>query len=159
MKQLITRAMFLAIPFLGSGTAVLATSGAASAAPVPVITSVTFTGTVSNPTVTVRGHGFGHQPPTGYPNNNTSCGTYTNNGDAYGADFEFLDVTHVWSAGAGIPPLTECIGIVITKWKPNEVVFGFGSAYNSFDSWFAAQGDTFTLSIKGSAFTGTVTYA
>lgn len=157
MKQLISRAMFLVLPLLGSGAAVLAAPVVAEAS-APVIHSVTFTGTVGHPVITVKGHGFGRHAPTGYPNNVTSCGGYTNNGKAYGTQFEFLDITHVWSAGFGVPPAAECIGIVITKWKPHKVVFHFGSAYNSFDSWFAAEGDRFSLFIEGDSFTGTVHY-
>jgi hypothetical protein len=101
--------MVLGVLSLASITAV-----PAIAAPTPVITGVTFSGSSlpPGPTVTVTGHGLGHAPP-GYPNGGTSCGTYTNNGDDYGAMLGFLDVTRVWSAGAGVPPAGNCIGIVV----------------------------------------------
>jgi hypothetical protein len=136
----------------------LATHGTANAKHVPVITSVTFTGSSGSPTVTVTGHGFRHLPPTGYPNNTTNCGPYTSNGDDYGTEFNFLDNTNAWEAGAGVPPAGNCIGLVVMSWKPHEVVFAFGNAYGSFDHWTADQSDSFTLTLKGAVFTGTVNY-
>jgi hypothetical protein len=128
----------------------------AIAAPTPVITGVTLSGSSlpPGPTVTVTGHGLGHAPP-GYPNGGTSCGTYTNNGDDYGAMLGFLDVARVWAAGAGVPPAGNCIGIVVQSWKPHRIVYTFGSAYGSFDDWFVCNGDTFMQNVKGAVFSGT----
>jgi len=142
--------------------AVTHTFAAGNASNASVITGVAFTGTSDQPgpTVTVTGHGnpFGHNPPTGHDNSTTNCGPYKNNGDDYGTTFNFLDKTRVWQASSGIPPAGNCIGIIVLSWKPNEVVFKFGSAYGSFDDWFAREGDRFHLTMKGAVFTGTVYY-
>src|SRR5438552_1015672 len=136
-----------------------ATTAAANAHRTPVITAVTFTGSSTAPTVTVTGRRLGHLAPTGYPDNTTSCGPYTNNGEDYGTEFVFTDTTHAWAAGAGVPPDGNCIGLVVISWKPHQVVFAFGNAYGSFDHWTADQGDSFTLTLKGANVSGTVNYA
>lgn len=159
MKRLVRRMTILATPaLLILGVATLMTPLAASAAGTPVITRVEFTGSSASPTVVITGHGFGHHPPTGYDNTNNFCGSYPNNGDDYGTQFFFNDITNAWAAGAGIPPAGNCIGIVIQSWKPHRVVLTFGSAYGSFDHWTADQGDLFAVHLKGATFTGTVNY-
>jgi hypothetical protein len=124
----------------------------------PVITAVTFVGYSSSPTVTVTGSGFGAAPPTGSSDNVTACGTYTNNGNAYGAAFTFTDYTHEWQAGGGTPPAADCIGLRVSSWSNTSVVFDFGgagSAYDSFDSWYVSNGDSYTLALEGAVFNGT----
>jgi hypothetical protein len=130
----------------------------------PSITSVSFAGYASSPTVTVTGTGFGASPPAGSDNSVTACGEYTNNGSDYGTEFGFTDNTEYppdppWQAGYGTPPNGSCIGIRVQSWSDTSVVFdfgGLGAAYDSFDHWFLTNGDSFTLVLKGTSFTGTV---
>jgi len=149
-----------ALVVLALATAVLLKPVTASAASRAVITGVTFSGNVNppGPTVTVTGNNFGLHPPTGYNNNSTSCGPYTNNGDDFGTKFIFTDHTSSWEAGRGIPPNGDCIGISVSSWSPTQVVFMFGNAYGSFDDWFAHAGDSFTLKLKRAVFNGTISY-
>src|SRR5205814_1651113 len=120
------------------------------------IASVVFTGSSSAPTVTVNGSGFGPNPPTAYPANNTSCGIYTNNGYWYGKDLSFLDVTNNWQAGAGNASGGNCIGLIVQSWTPTQIVFTFGSAYGSFDHWTADLGDSYTIHVKTASYSGVV---
>jgi len=138
----------------------------------PVITSVTFSGFADDPGVTVTGRGFGASPPPGLPNDVTSCGAYTNNGSDYGTAFNFIDTygpgpNDSWQAGYGTPPDGSCIGLAVSSWSDTSVVFTFGStpcggtggsgcAYDTFDRWYVANGDSFTLALEGTSFTGTV---
>jgi hypothetical protein len=134
----------------------------------PTIRSVTFAGQDAccpggpTPSVTVTGIGFGASPPPGMSNDLTSCGTYTNNGSDYGTAFYFDDThpdTVSWEAGSGTPPNGSCVGLRVVSWSDTQVVFDFGgsgSAYDSFDEWYLANGDSFTLTLEGTSFTGTV---
>src|SRR5690349_18218416 len=82
----------VAAALLGS---VAVTASASTASSRPTITSVSFGGTsgpgVGSPTITLHGSGFGTNPPAGTPNNSTSCGAYTANGQVYGNQLYFLD--------------------------------------------------------------------
>lgn len=134
----------------------------ASAPPIavaPVLKSVVFTGSSAAPTITVNGTGFGAHPPTAYPNDTTSCGPYTNNGNLYGAyGLWFLDNTHFWQAGRGNARGGNCIGLIVTSWTRTQVVFEFGSAYGTFDHWTVDQGDNYVLALKSSFFGGVASY-
>jgi hypothetical protein len=130
----------------------------------PTITSVTFSGFADDPAVTVTGSGFGASPPPGASNDATPCGSYTNNGSDYGTAFNFTDNTVYppdppWQAGYGTPPDGNCIGIRTLSWSDASFEFDFGgagAAYNSFDHWYLTNGDSFTLVLEGTSFTGTV---
>jgi hypothetical protein len=138
----------------------------------PIITSVTFSGFAYDPGVTVTGQGFGAAPPPGTPADDTSCGTYVNNGSDYGDAFNFTDnytdpTPGQWQAGYGTPPTGSCIGLAVESWSDTRIVFTFGStpcdaqtqphcAYDTFDRWYIANGDSFTLALKGASFSGTV---
>jgi hypothetical protein len=124
----------------------------------PTIQSVSFSGSSTNPTITVTGRGFTRSTPTGYDDSNNSCGTYTNNGDTYADAFSLGDNTNSWKAGAGAPPTADCIGLIVSSWTPNSIVFRFGSAYGSFDHWTVDQGDSYTLTVEGASYTGTANY-
>lgn len=50
------------------------------------------------------------------PDNHTSCGPSTANGDVYGDKFYFFDDTNVWEAGFGSHKGANCIGITISSW-------------------------------------------
>jgi hypothetical protein len=119
--------------------------------PPPPAPTVVFTGTAADPTITVKGSGFGTERP-GKPWIDTPCGSYTDNGKDYGADLWFVDTGH-FSAGNG-----GCVGIKVTTWSPNRVVFKFGNAYNTFDHWYVTAGDEYTVFLLGREFTGTITF-
>jgi hypothetical protein len=135
----------------------------------PVINSVTFLGSngccpSATPTVTVTGSGFGASPPAGSSNDVTSCGTYTNNGSDYGDAFKVSDthgppVSDTWLAGSGTPPTGACVGLRVSSWSDTSIVFDFGgtgSAFDTFDDWYLANGDSFTLTVEGTSSTVTV---
>jgi hypothetical protein len=118
----------------------------------PPVPPVVFTGTAGDPTITVRGANFGTEP-AGTVWNDTSCGSYTDNGKNYGDDLWFVD-TGNFSAGNG-----GCVGIKVLTWSPNRVVFKFGNAYNTFDHWYVTAGDEYTIFLLGREFTGTIAFS
>lgn len=125
----------------------------------PIISEVGFMGNTAAPTVVVTGNGFGSAPPAGQPDNSTSCGGYTNNGDDYGAaDLWFEDVGN-FAAGNGIPPNGSCIGIIVLSWSNDKVMYQFGNAYKSFDHWHISDGDQYSLWVKGVQYSGTVSFS
>jgi uncharacterized repeat protein (TIGR02543 family) len=159
MSRAAKRFIFLVVSLLsGSITMFFTTITPATAGSTPNVQWVVLSGDSSAPTVTVNGVGFGNSPPQGYDNANTSCGSYTNNGNAYGNALNFTDATNSWNAGTGIPPNSACIGLIVQSWTPTKVVFRFGNAYGTFGHWTADQGDSFTLDIEGASFQGTVNY-
>ena len=125
---------------------------------IPAISGVSFTGGTAAPTVTITGHGFGATPPAGSADDSTSCGNYTGNGEVYGTSFQFVD-TGNFEAGAGTPPGGDCIGLIVQSWSTDQVVFQFGSAYNSFDHWYITAGDQYSVSVNDLHYTGTVSFA
>jgi hypothetical protein len=114
--------------------------------------AVVFTGTTTNPTITVNGAGFGPQP-AGTPWNDTPCGSYTDNGRDYGTQLSFLD-PGAFAAGNG-----SCVGIKVVSWSPTRVVFRFGNSYHSFDHWYVTAGDPYEITVNGHKFTGTVGFS
>jgi hypothetical protein len=123
----------------------------------PTFKKVTFSGTPANPTVTVTGKGFG-TVPAGASDNATSCGSYSNNGDAYGATALWFQDTGNFVAGQGTPPSASCIGIIISSWSNTKVVFKFGNAYDTFGTWVLTSGDAFVLSVNAGEVAGTVSF-
>jgi hypothetical protein len=112
----------------------------------PTINSVSFTGTASDPTVTVTGSDFGTEPP-GSP---AGCST---TGDNFpGTSLTFNDTTGGWGAGTG----GDCIGLVVSSYSASQVVYQFGSGYNVYGT--ANSGDSFSLTVQGATYSGTVTY-
>jgi len=49
----------------------------------------------------------------------------------------------------GTPPKGSCIGITVRSWSTDQVIYQFGSAYDSFDHWYISAGDQYTLSVDG----------
>jgi hypothetical protein len=117
-------------------------------APKPTITSVAFTGTGANPTVTITGTNFGSLPsatPAG-------CGATGSNYGATGLWFQ--DVTQgKWTAGKS----GDCIGLVVSTWTSTQIVFGFGSFYSGFGP--VTNKDKYKLEAAGVTKSGTVTYS
>jgi hypothetical protein len=112
----------------------------------PTIDSVSFTGTASDPTVTISGSNLGTEPP-GSP---AGCGT---TGDNFpGTSLTFNDTTGGWGAGTG----GDCIGLLVSSYSSSQVVYQFGSGYDVYGT--ANSGDAFSVTVQGATYTGTVTY-
>jgi hypothetical protein len=138
------------------------TAGASgtSGSPAVIIGNVAFTGTTASPAVTVNGTGFGSQPQS-YSAAVTSCGAYgLGNGDLFGTNLNFVDVTNNWAAGKGTDQTNgSSIGIVVAEWTSTKIVFRFGVAYDSFSTWYITSGDSFTLTIQGTPLSGTAFFS
>lgn len=119
------------------------------------ITAVAFSGTSESPVFTVTGVNFGTMPgkPVTPP-----CKETTNSGSNYGKQIYFNDKsTAHWQAGTG----RDCIGLVIGSWSTTSISFTLGSWY----SWSEGgegqgtilnNGDPFTMTVKGTHFSGSV---
>ena len=112
----------------------------------PTVDSVGFTGTDSDPTVTITGSDLGTEP-AGSP---AGCST---SGDNFpGASLTFSDTTGGWGAGTG----GDCIGLVVSSYSSSQIVYQFGSGYNVYGT--ANSGDAFDVTVQGATYSGTVTY-
>ncbi len=122
------------------------------------ITAVTLKGIPDDPQVTVKGLGFGSNPPTGYSANDTACGDYSDNGDWYANNLAFDDISEFWQAGQGTAASNaNCVGIIIDSWSNTKIVFQFGDAYGS-NGWFVDSGDQFTLQVNNFAYASSPTF-
>ena len=112
----------------------------------PTISSVTFGGDASDPTVTIIGSNFGSEPgsiPAG-------CGT---SGDNFtGVSLTFDDTTGGWGAGTG----GDCIGLVVSSYTSTQIIYQFGNGYTVYGT--ANSGDSFNVTVQGATLSGTVTY-
>ncbi|HEX6392753.1 MAG TPA: hypothetical protein VFZ97_04890 [Acidimicrobiales bacterium] len=143
-------------------------AGGAGSAAGAAITSVVFSGTTLNPTVTVSGSGLGQLPapnPTYTPEGTNLCPLppSANQGYDYGTSFYLFDTSRNWAGGRYRPNLNEldCIGLIESKFTPSQVVFTFGSAYSQYqqkDNYLLAEGDSYELAVNGAVFRGTVHY-
>jgi hypothetical protein len=115
------------------------------ATPAPSISGVTFSGSPSDPSITVTGSGFGSYPPIGTPETCQSGDT----GDDYGSSgLWFSDITQGWTAGQA----EDCIGLIVTSWSSTQVVFGFGNEYGNYPP--IQSGDQIEAEVQGATFTG-----
>jgi hypothetical protein len=116
--------------------------------PAPAISGVTFSGSPSDPSITVTGSNFGSYPPIGTPETCQSGDT----GDDYGSlGLSFNDSTQGWTAGqAG-----DCIGLIVTSWTSTQVVFGFGNEYSNYPP--IQSGDQIDVEVQGASFSGPLT--
>jgi hypothetical protein len=108
-------------------------------------------GVLTDVTVIIKGKGFGKEPAVSNP---APCG-YT--GDDYGSAFEYSDVTASWFAG-GNNGTANCIGLTNLVWKGKKIEFSFGSAYgrSSPPIWWLTPGDKYTITVKGTTYSGSV---
>jgi len=122
------------------------------------VSSITFSGTSANPTITVNGSGFGKKAPV--PNPTTRpCGEpdVAGNGFDYGNNVVFWDLNDAALWQAGFPG--DCIGLNFVSYSATKIVFTLGDWYRLPDSLFGrplANGDQFTIAIKGAPLTGLV---
>jgi predicted outer membrane repeat protein len=132
---------------------VLSTGSVAGASPSPSISAVTFSGSVASPTITVTGSGFGTEADLGSPLPVGCLGAFT--GSDYLNTLNLLDNTGAWQAGSSASG--NCIGLLISSYSNSKIVFTLGSYY-SIASYDLNQGDSFTMSLLGTSFSGIVSY-
>lgn len=134
------------------------------------ITSVSFSGGASNPTVTIVGSGFGSrpQPAPSYkpaPPNGTrppyGCTTSGNVGYDYGTKLWLADAAkgRGWAAGryrAGVKEL-DCVGLLVSSYTPTKIVYRLGADYEVHHYKLAA-GDPYQISVNGTSEHGVVHY-
>ncbi len=113
--------------------------------PPPAISGVSFSGSASDPSITVTGANLGAYPPIGTPETCQAGDT----GDDYGSSgLWFDDATQGWTAGqAG-----DCIGLIVTSWSSTQVVYGFGNEYGNYPPIQA--GDQIEVAVQGATFSG-----
>jgi len=100
------------------------------------ITSVYFSGVGQNMHFTVHGAGFGF-PPVSMP--------FT--GNLPGRDFDFYDLTHVWTAGH----LTDGVHLRYASWNDREIVVdGFSGGYGCC-GWVDTPGDKVEIDVTNIA--------
>ena len=120
----------------------------------PSVSSVTITGGLDSPMVTVTGSGFGNQSDLGAPAAATSCSN-SNTGSDYN-NFSFSDVTTGWGAGGG----SNCIGVSITSYSDTQFTFTFGNGYGNGavpNEYGALEyGDSFQVNMLGATYNGAV---
>jgi hypothetical protein len=124
----------------------------------PSIAGVQFTGTTSSNTITITGSGFGTSPPSGVSDNSNYCGAYTNNGDDYGTSLYIVtsNAGGPFQAGYGDPSSGACVGLIVDEWTQTQVVLSFGNAYDTAFNWYLEAGYSYTMTVEGTSFAGTV---
>jgi len=147
------------------GLAAIPALASAAPATVPTITSVTFStgSSVASPTplVTINGRGFGTLPglsPGGDPQADFGdCGAPSGYDGLNFASHLYFNklIGRGWEAGNGNSG--NCIGLVIWKYTPTQIQYGFGSVYTSFNSPLE-NGNPYSLHVKGASVSGTVTF-
>jgi hypothetical protein len=116
-----------------------------------VITSVDFSGTSSDPTITVHGRGFGAAPAGAASSPPSSQGCPGATGYDYALDeLEFLDLSSGWHAGRD----NNCITVVLVSYSGSQVVFNFGSYYGQ-NGWVLDSGNSYLVGVAGSVKSGT----
>lgn len=121
----------------------------------PRISTVQIAGSVANPVITVQGHGFGRRPahdPSCHPGNN-ACGHYT--GYEFGDKLFFQAGPRSNSFRAGrfqtAPHEFDAIGLLVSTYTNDEVVFRFGSGYRALrhrKGWTLRPGERCSVTIR-----------
>ena len=168
MRATLRRASVLLAGAAAVGLLAASVGVGAGAAPA-TITSVTFTGSQTKPTITIHGQRLGTRPlpnpayhPLGHP---PLCPpTPTKPLAAYGFDYGtslFLAdrKQQPWSAGRYRPQANEldCIGVLVVKFTPGLVVFRLGAFYGE-GNFTLAPNDVFQIGVNAARFSGRVQY-
>src|ERR1700722_14411546 len=139
--------MFRTIFLVGTDVGALLTGGGASATTTaPHVTSVSFSGTVAAPVITIHGHRFGSMPkavPQKNPPAYAPCVVHpvpkstASFGHDYGTSLFLTDVSGnpLWGAGryhANEVGALDCIGLIVSKYTSSTVIFRLGSSYPSY---------------------------
>jgi len=124
------------------------------------ITSVTFEGGPSDPTILVTGTGFLPLPATdgkAYPS-----GTYS--GYDYGRELYLYDISAVWDAGCGTSVATGChdfIGFDHLLYTDTTISMTYGSEYTPYfnaNIFKLSAGDQYLLHVHDATYGGTVSF-
>ena len=122
------------------------------------VSSVTFSGTSSDPTITINGTGFGAKAPKPSPSGRP-CGEpdVAATGYDYGSKLVVQDTLSPDDWQAGFPG--DCIGLVIESYSTTQITLQLGSFYGDPSQTYRQMttGDTFSVRVKGTALTGTIT--
>jgi hypothetical protein len=133
--------------------------------PSGTITSVTFSGSATNPSFVVHGTNLGKLPardPAGHPAGLNGCPAFAgDNGYDYGTNLYLAVPAKNWSGGRYQPSLneTDCLDLVVTRFTPTEVDFRFGPFYAQQPSQFSLNdGDAVEVGVNGATKTLHVKY-
>jgi sugar lactone lactonase YvrE len=117
--------------------------------PTANVTSVSFTGSLDNPTITIDGSGFGTEPTGSSPGCSASGENYPF------SEFTISDEQFGWQAGiAG-----DCIGFNVTSYSSTQVVATFGNWYTDQEVGNGQEiqpGNNVIIGLAGSYITETV---
>jgi hypothetical protein len=124
------------------------------------VTKVRFLGSPSNPTVTVRGSGFG-----GQPRGASAASGYT--GKDFGNALYLCDSAsnpNAFCAGQGAGGGSgDLIGLAVSRYTSHSIVFRLGSNYRDYyypnNVFRLAAGDRFVLHVKGTTCIGTANFS
>lgn len=133
-----------------------ATASITVAPPLPaVITSVTFAGSLSDPTITVTGEQFGTEPPAVPPATGGAAAPGT--GADFGTTLRLYDAAKSWDAGM----TGDTIGLLVGTYTNTSITFQFGSVYTSGypGSYALSCGDVFAMVVGATTYRGTINNA
>jgi hypothetical protein len=115
------------------------------------VSSITFSGTASAPTLTINGSGLGTTPTGGVKVARLAdCPNATWTGDDYpSGQLWLVDASGAeWDAGnLGSKRSGSCVGWKIVSWSNTKAVLQFGTSYGS-SGWILHDNDSLVLSIK-----------
>ncbi len=121
------------------------------------VTSVSFSGTSSDPVITINGSGFGKKMPAPNPSERP-CGEddVASSGYDYGNRVVFWDTSNAALWQAGYPG--DCIGLILASYSTTQISFTLNDWYRDplNNGHLLANGDQFSVRIKGVPLTGTV---
>lgn len=117
------------------------------------VTAMDFRASATSPTVIVNGSGFGTQAALGTPH--AVCGGFYTGSD-YGTALYLYDATQGWTAGYDITGNCDSIGMVISSYSNNQIVFIFGSAYSNYA--LLNETDVYNVNLLGANVAGTVAF-
>jgi len=147
-----------------SGSAIVNAVQVQSAAGLPFIQKVTFSGSAANPVAHVVGTGFGATAPKpSLAEVPKTCGANPSTGGSdYGKTGLWIEDTtkaRSWQAGSNLSSTqANCIGLIIKAWSATTVTFSFGSLYGTSAKLRLQAGDGFAVEVEGTLFAGTVAY-
>lgn len=115
-----------------------------------IVTSTTFYGPSSDPTVIVNGSGFG-SAPVGVP-----VAPGSTDYDFVGGQLTFNDDAQSWQAGSP----GNSLGLVLSSYTDSRAIFGFGPALSgSTPEYSLNAGDAYRVSVNGANSSGTVNFS
>ena len=118
----------------------------------PAITGVTFTGTPSDPTVTITGTNL-PTAPTPDPSEPLNCTAGDTSFDYGATGLWFEDSTQGWTGGQ----IGDCIGLILGTHTASTTSYQFGPFYSNFNP--VTNGDSYTLMVDGVTLSGLVAYS